>query len=121
MAIIQHKAFASSRQVIEAEIERLIDLLDLVDGDADLEPEQDCCTDDLGEHDIQVSPIAPIYGLDQSTAPMNMREMASAQYDAEKRLQEVTRAGMAEPAQILSFGQARVLRDLPRHLRAEGL
>lgn len=37
------------RQAIEAEIERLIDLLDVVDGDADLEPEIDIGADDLGE------------------------------------------------------------------------
>ena len=40
-----------ARQIIEAEIERLIDMLDRIDGDADLELEMDVGADDHGEPD----------------------------------------------------------------------
>lgn len=39
------------RADLEALIERAIDLLDRLDGDADLEPEQDVAADDLGERE----------------------------------------------------------------------
>ena len=41
----------SARDIIAAEIERLIGLLDVIDGDADFEPEADCGADDVGERD----------------------------------------------------------------------
>jgi hypothetical protein len=40
---------AQPRAIIAAEIERLIDLLDWIDGDADFEPDIDCGADDIGE------------------------------------------------------------------------
>jgi len=40
-----------AREIIEAEIERLIGVLDLIDGDADLEAEMDVGADDHGEPD----------------------------------------------------------------------
>lgn len=41
----------AARNLIAAEVERLIGLLDLIDGDPDLEPEQDLGADDLGERE----------------------------------------------------------------------
>jgi hypothetical protein len=41
----------TARHIIEAEIDRLIALLDAHDGDCDLEPEIDCGADDVGERE----------------------------------------------------------------------
>jgi len=42
---------AAARQIIAAEVERLIALLDQIDGDPDFEPETDLGADDLGERE----------------------------------------------------------------------
>ncbi|GLT02732.1 hypothetical protein GCM10007897_41540 [Sphingobium jiangsuense] len=53
--------------------------------DAAEDGDSDCCTDDLDELDRRVSPVAPVYGIDQTAAPLNMRAMEAAQYRAEQR------------------------------------
>lgn len=72
------------RDVIEQEIERLIALLDHIDGDRDLEPETDFCLagDDgcgmvrgtWGSEHEDYSPVLPRYGTDQSLGPVNEAE-----------------------------------------------
>lgn len=62
-----------NREEIEDEIERLITLLDAVDGDWDLEEGNDMEAvneDGVGE----LSPVLPRYGADQSIGPINERE-----------------------------------------------
>ena len=54
----------SPRELIEAEIERLIGILDMMDGDPDLEaaePAEDC---DPGEYDYRCAPCVPSGSLD---------------------------------------------------------
>lgn len=70
------------RLAIERQIEMLIDLLDSFDGDADLEPDHedyDAC--DLGEP-VLTSDILPAYGEDQSTGPLNAREVFGVYADS---------------------------------------
>jgi hypothetical protein len=68
----------TDRKAIEAQIEALIDILDQIDGDADLEPDHesyDAC--DLGEPDLFL-PILPLYGVDQSRGMTNYRKAHDA-------------------------------------------
>ena len=68
----------TSRAAIEAEIERLIALLDLADGDCDLEE------DDAAGGNVEDEPqmgvgqdyyrMPPCYGIDQSKGPINEHE-----------------------------------------------
>ena len=89
-----HAKFSlSNRAEIEAEIERLIGLLDTADGDCDLEPEHDFCLagDDgcaeiwrngerlWGAETDQTLTVVPLYGIDQSRGPVNEREARRAQ------------------------------------------
>jgi hypothetical protein len=78
-----HAQFALvNRRVIANEIERLIALLDIADGDFDLEEDDpagdaldergECLTDDGTE----MLSTLPLYGLDQSAGPVNEREAA---------------------------------------------
>lgn len=72
---------AMDRKAIEAHIESLIELLDQVDGDADIEPDHedyDGC--DAGEP-TGYAEILPRYGADQSTGPVNGHEIYLAQCD----------------------------------------
>lgn len=84
-----------NREAIEGEIERLIALLDTVDGDPDLEPEDDRClagddgcgalrdfTGNLvwGSHEEHGSDVLPCYGLDQTAGPINLNEVSRAYY-----------------------------------------
>jgi hypothetical protein len=80
---------AFDRAAIEAKIEELIALLDDLDGDADLEPEQDMCAagdDGCGFHragerrgwgaddDARYFRGEPLYGVDQTKGPLQIRE-----------------------------------------------
>lgn len=75
-----HAQFAlANRREIEAEIERLIGLLDAADAPlADLEPEEDYgaedCNEGEGDWGRGLLPILPQYGIDQSAGPVNERE-----------------------------------------------
>lgn len=70
-----------SRKAIEAEIERLIDLLDTIDGDADLEPDhEDFDECDPGEM-VEYMSIKPKYGKDQSRGPTNRRAAYEQYYE----------------------------------------
>lgn len=61
----------TDRKAIEAQIEALIDMLDLIDGDPDLEPDyEDYDPCDLGEPDQHLETL-PQYGEDQSAGPTN--------------------------------------------------
>lgn len=57
------------RPQIEQLIEKSIALLDLIDGDPDLEAEVDEEDDDPGEEERL--PVLPAYGEDQSRGPIN--------------------------------------------------
>ncbi len=76
-----HAQFAlANRRIIANEIERLIALLDLADGDCDVEDDDpagdgldergECLTDDGSE----MLRTFPLYGLDQSAGPVNEQE-----------------------------------------------
>lgn len=68
----------TDRKAIEAQIEALIDMLDLIDGDPDLEPDYedyDAC--DRGEPLQHVKDL-PRYGIDQSKGPINCMEVFGA-------------------------------------------
>ncbi|QCI92905.1 hypothetical protein [Novosphingobium sp. EMRT-2] len=70
----------TDREAIEQQIEALIEMLDHIDGDPDMEPDHedyDAC--DAGEH-IQLLPILPRYGEDQSEGPINEREAHDIYY-----------------------------------------
>jgi hypothetical protein len=84
---LEPKFRLANRGAIADEIERLIAILDTVDGDPDLEPEHDMCLagdDGCGFHqcgalvgwgnDHDEMATAPIYGLDQSRGPVNEHE-----------------------------------------------
>lgn len=67
------------RLAIEAEIERLIGVLDFVDGDPDLEEDDHPGTDlDIGELDIAEANLLPLYAADQSRGPVNHDEETDA-------------------------------------------
>lgn len=83
-----HAQFAlKNRHAIAAEIERLIELLDLADGDCDLEPEDDYCSagDDgggirmtasgpmWGSYEEHGGLAFPIYDIDQTGGPTNLK------------------------------------------------
>lgn len=78
----------SARKAIEAEIERLIELLDTVDGDCDLEDDDPAGgnVDDEGEFDRSISPLAPRFGVDQSGDPTNVVELRAAHREQEDRI-----------------------------------
>lgn len=80
----------SARQAIEAEIERLIDLLDTIDGDCDLEDDDPAGgdPDDEGEFDRSISPIAPRFGIDQTGEPTNVVELRAAHREQEDQIYE---------------------------------
>lgn len=62
---------AFDRKAVERQIEALIDLLDQIDGDADLEPDHDAYDPcDYGEPDLYHRTL-PAYAIDQSTGPLN--------------------------------------------------
>jgi len=81
MGVHVHPQFVlANREAIENEIERLIALLDMCDGDPDLE-DDDPAGDTLDEHGEAVGhhgqgllPTLPRYGLDQSLGPINHDE-----------------------------------------------
>lgn len=83
MGVYLHPTFVlANRQAIEDEIERLIGLLDLVDGDPDRE-DDDPAGDELdegGEAPASHGVLAtlPQYGLDQSLGPINYLEAERA-------------------------------------------
>ncbi|MCW6531188.1 hypothetical protein NED98_13125 [Sphingomonas sp. MMSM20] len=83
MSVYLHPTFAlANRQAIEDEIERLIGLLDLVDGDSDRE-DDDPAGDELDERGEAASSrgiltTLPKYGLDQSLGPINYLEAERA-------------------------------------------
>ncbi|WIA56562.1 hypothetical protein N6H05_01670 [Sphingobium sp. WTD-1] len=61
------------RKAIEQQIEALIDLLDQIDGDADLEPDHDAYDPcDHGEP-VEHMGTLPQYGGDQSKGPLNFQ------------------------------------------------
>jgi hypothetical protein len=63
-----------NRRAIEAEIDRLIDLLDAADAPhVDLEPEDDMGPDDSdhGDGEDRLLSTPPIWGSDQSKGPIN--------------------------------------------------
>lgn len=69
------------RRIIERQIEQLIELLDQIDGDPDLEdddPDGDPC--DFGEDD-GLSPVRPLYAVDQTTGPLNVEEAMEAAFN----------------------------------------
>lgn len=68
------------RKAIEQQIDHLIDMLDRIDGDADLEPDHedyDVC--DLGER-ITYYKTLPEYGIDQSKRPKNYDKVLEEYY-----------------------------------------
>lgn len=78
---------SAQRGMLENIIERLIGLLDAVDGDCDFEAEEDACTagDDgcgpiyvygrklWGSDADQLLSVLPVYGADQTRGPLNER------------------------------------------------
>lgn len=83
---LMRAGIAISRRAIEAEIERLIALLDAADGDDDLEDDREDDPLDHGEEDESRGLILPIYDVDQSTGPVNERQMLR---DHHERLRSV--------------------------------
>lgn len=70
-----------SRKAIEQQIEFLIDLLDQIDGDPDMEPDDhEFDPLDFGELD-RVSVVKPTYRIDQSTGPTNVKEAWAPDYE----------------------------------------
>lgn len=68
--------FPTNRQAIEDQIERLIGLLDEIDGDPDMEPDHedyDAC--DLGEPQTYEDEL-PVYAIDQSLGPIGVKVWA---------------------------------------------
>lgn len=78
----------SARKAIEAEIERLIELLDTIDGDCDLEDDDPAGgnVEDEGEFDMRVCSLLPVFGADQTQPPINMVELHADQRAQEDRL-----------------------------------
>ena len=74
------------RPDIEALVDAAINLLDLLDGDADLEDDDPAGgdPDDEGE-DCQLLPLMPVYECDQSKGPLNEREGYAAWQLAQHR------------------------------------
>lgn len=70
-----HAQFAlANRRAIADEIERLIALLDIVDGDCDLEDDDPAGSDNEdaeGDHGRGLLRELPRYGVDQSAGPIN--------------------------------------------------
>lgn len=70
---------ARDRRAIERQIEELIDLLDAIDGDADMEEDDfPGGDDDFGEDDRTNRVVLPRYATDQSSGPINVREADEA-------------------------------------------
>ena len=59
-------------------VTRMIDRMDEIDGDPDLEPETDLCTDDAGEQEEYrhrgIRTDLPRYGVNQTLGPINEAE-----------------------------------------------
>lgn len=79
-AVLRFPTAHFARRTIEAEIERLIAVLDALDGDPDLEPEDDIendehdgCEPDESRPEGIVLPL-PQYAIDQSIGPINLLE-----------------------------------------------
>jgi len=88
-----HARFAlTNRAAIEAEIERLIAMLDELDGDCDLEDDDpaggNVCDElhDTGEYYF----LLPRYGVDQTQGPLN--ELEAERYQR-RRMEERYRIG----------------------------
>ena len=108
---IQRRLTAECRQAIGDEIERLLALLDIIDGDCDLEPEDDMCAagDDgcgyfscgsvsgWGSIAEATLPTIPQYGADQSEGPIDY-ELKSEIYKLHQHRREYELAGMTEQA-----------------------
>ena len=92
-----HTRFALiNRAAIEAEIERLIGLLDLADGDCDLE-EDDPSGDNVLDMELDEDAVAlcPIYGEDQSLGPINAVH-ANQRYDLLRQIADHSDGGSPE-------------------------
>ena len=68
----------ADRSASEDEIERLVDMLDMFDGDCDLEDDREDDPLDRGEcpgaEGVELMATLPIYGVDQTLGPVNERE-----------------------------------------------
>ena len=63
------------RKALEAEIERLIELLDTIDGDCDIEDDDPAFDPgDDREQEEWRGIMPPLYGIDQSAGPINERQ-----------------------------------------------
>ena len=99
-----HTRFALiNRAAIEAEIERLIGLLDLADGDCDLE-EDDPTGDNVldMEMDEDAVTLSPIYGEDQSAGPINAVH-ANQRHDLLRQIADHSDGG--DPGFVLQLRQ----------------
>ncbi|KPL67408.1 hypothetical protein SZ64_04385 [Erythrobacter sp. SG61-1L] len=73
------------RRQLEAFITVAIDLIDIIDGDFDLEDDDpDIAADDVGEPKIGI--LHPVYDIDQSIGPIN--EVAAVREYLESQLNE---------------------------------
>ncbi|MCW6529730.1 hypothetical protein NED98_05680 [Sphingomonas sp. MMSM20] len=105
MGVHLHPTFVlANRRAIEDEIERLIGLLDLVDGDCDLE-DDDPAGDPLDEHGeapshdgYELVATRPVYGLDQSLGPINYREAERGYRARELGLARTPGGGWKKPS-----------------------
>ncbi len=76
------------RRLLENAIQSMIDLLDAMDGDADLEdeePEGDII-EELGEGPEWSTFVPPLYGVDQEKGPRNYDEVI--EFHLQKELEE---------------------------------
>lgn len=95
------------RAAIEDQIEALIAMLDALDGDPDLEPEDDVCAarDDgcgpfyvqgrrlWGSIDEDPGVLRPIYGSDQTAGPINYADASRAHRASEMGLERSPNGG----------------------------
>lgn len=65
--------YAAIRRSLAKSIDAMIELLDLLDGDPDLEDDDPAggAVDDLGEPDLSEDLPLPRWGIDQSRGPIN--------------------------------------------------
>lgn len=90
MGSMEHEVFlqrwktdhAAIRRSVTKTIEAMIELLDLLDGDPDLEDDDPAggAADDLGEPELSKGLPLPRWGIDQRRGPLNEEEVGQNWY-----------------------------------------